>query len=197
MCGLEFEWFNFARTAKLAGKKGVDRRRSRPAVRLLAAARQREPRILNALLDRDARVPCADRGLHTETGPGVYEAAIQFSEAAGSSRPRPAVQDGAKEIGARFGIMPSFMAKWSAQYPAAAGTCTSRSRTVRRTCFMTLVPQPARQGVRELSRRAACGCARVAPDVLAHREHYKRLSTVLGAHQTTWGIDNRHGRAFA
>src|SRR5438046_10639311 len=60
-------------------------------------------------------------GLHTETGPGVYEAAILFSEALEAADRAILFKTGAKEIGARFGIMPSFMAKWSAQYPGCSG----------------------------------------------------------------------------
>ena len=53
-------------------------------------------------------------GLHTETGPGVYEAAIVYSDALEAADRALLFKTGAKEIGARFGIMPSFMAKWSA-----------------------------------------------------------------------------------
>ncbi len=60
-------------------------------------------------------------GLHTETGPGVYEAAILFSEALEQADRAILFKTGAKEIGSRFGIMPSFMAKWSAQYPGCSG----------------------------------------------------------------------------
>ena len=56
-------------------------------------------------------------GLHTETGPGVYEAAIGFSEALEQADRAMLFKTGAKEIGARFGIMPSFMAKWNQQLP--------------------------------------------------------------------------------
>src|ERR1700676_5751840 len=60
-------------------------------------------------------------GLHTETGPGVYEAALLFSEALEQADRAILFKTGAKEIGARYGIMPSFMAKWSAQYPGCSG----------------------------------------------------------------------------
>src|SRR5947208_15083113 len=62
-----------------------------------------------------------NEGLHTETGPGVYEAAILFSEALEQAVRAILFKTGAKEIGARFGIMPSFMAKWNPQYPGCSG----------------------------------------------------------------------------
>ena len=59
----------------------------------------------------------------TETGPGVFEVAILFSEALEAADRGLLFKSAAKEIGARFGIMPSFMAKWSAQYPGCSGHC--------------------------------------------------------------------------
>ena len=60
-------------------------------------------------------------GLHTETGPGVYEAAIVYTDALEAGDRALLFKAGAKEIGARFGIMPSFMAKWNAQLPRLLG----------------------------------------------------------------------------
>ena len=61
-------------------------------------------------------------GLHTETGPGVYEVAIAVLRARSKAADRAILfKTGAKEIGKRFGVMPSFMAKWSQQYPGCSG----------------------------------------------------------------------------
>ena len=60
-------------------------------------------------------------GLHTETGPGVYEVAIGFSEALEQADRAVLFKTGAKEIGARFGIMPSFMAKPHQNMPGCSG----------------------------------------------------------------------------
>src|SRR5260221_13400190 len=60
-------------------------------------------------------------GLHTETGPGVLEAAILFSDALEAADRAILFKTAAKEIGARFGIMPSFMAKWNQSYPCCSG----------------------------------------------------------------------------
>src|SRR3989440_12397002 len=75
----------------------------------------------NALMDEMAKFHVPIEGLHTETGPGVYEAAILFSEALEAADRAILFKTGAKEIASRFGIMPSFMAKWSAQYPGCSG----------------------------------------------------------------------------
>jgi len=123
MCGVEFEWFNFAETPQSwAAKKGVDPEPITPGMfgySLLRMNHKRE--YFNALMDdmRDFGVPI--EGLHTETGPGVYEVAILFSEALEAADRAILFKTGAKEIGARFGVMPSFMAKWNAKYPGCSG----------------------------------------------------------------------------
>ena len=90
-------------------------------VRLLAATHGRQPAVLQRADGRHARLRRAARGLHTETGPGVYEAAIAFSEALEQADRAILFKTGAREIGKRYGIMPSFMAKWNQQYPGCSG----------------------------------------------------------------------------
>ena len=60
-------------------------------------------------------------GLHTETGPGVFEAAILYSDALTSADRAVLFKTAAKEIGHRFGIMPTFMAKISPELPGCSG----------------------------------------------------------------------------
>ena len=64
MCGMEFEWFNFAETPQTLGREegrrpGADHARH---VRLLAAAHEPQPRVLQRADGRDARLRRADRG---------------------------------------------------------------------------------------------------------------------------------------
>ncbi|HQR78440.1 MAG TPA: glutamine synthetase, partial [Burkholderiaceae bacterium] len=123
MCGLEFEWFNFAETPySWAQKKGVDPTPLTPGMFGYSLLRANANRgFFNALMDQLLQFGVPIEGLHTETGPGVYEAAIQFSDALECADRGVLFKTGAKEIGAQFGIMPSFMAKWSQQYPGCSG----------------------------------------------------------------------------
>ena len=57
-------------------------------------------------------------------GPGVYEAAIGFSEALEQADRAILFKAGTKEIAAGFGIMPSFMAKPNQTLPGTAGADT-------------------------------------------------------------------------
>src|SRR5262249_57351095 len=88
-----------------------------------------------ALTEEMAAFGVPIEGLHTETGPGVYEAAIVFSEALEAADRGLLFKAAAKEIGARFGIMPSFMAKWSPPYPGCSGHCHQSLSDGRKNVF--------------------------------------------------------------
>ncbi len=95
MCGMEFEWFNFAETPQSwAAKKGVGPEPITPGMfgYSLLRANAVAP-FFEALFNDMGAFGIPIEGLHTETGPGVYEAAILFSEALEAGRPRDPVQD--------------------------------------------------------------------------------------------------------
>jgi glutamine synthetase len=60
-------------------------------------------------------------GFHTETGPGVYEAAIQVDEGLAAADKAVLFKTAVKEICARHGTTPTFMAKWSSDLPGSSG----------------------------------------------------------------------------
>ncbi len=137
MCGLEFEWFNFRESPQTwADKKGVGPTPLTPGMfgySLLRANGNRE--FFAALINDLAAFDIPIEGLHTETGPGVYEAAIVFSEALEAADRGLLFKTAAKEIGARFGIMPSFMAKWNPQLPGCSGHVHQSLSDGRRNVF--------------------------------------------------------------
>ncbi len=73
------------------------------------------------LLDlcRDMRFPI--EGLHTETGPGVIEAALQYDEALESADRAALFKTFSKIAAQRRGWMATFMAKWSNKWPGSGG----------------------------------------------------------------------------
>ena len=122
-CGMEFEWFNFKETAQsLAGKGYQNPEPITPGMfgYSLLRATQNQP-FFAALMDEMQSFNVPIEGLHTETGPGVYEAAILYSEALEAADRAVLFKSSAKEIGHRFGIMPSFMAKWNSKLPGCSG----------------------------------------------------------------------------
>lgn len=60
-------------------------------------------------------------GFHTETGPGVYEAAIAVDCGMAAADKAALFKTAAKEICARHNVMPTFMAKWNADLPGSSG----------------------------------------------------------------------------
>lgn len=60
-------------------------------------------------------------GLHTETGPGVYEAALAGRSALGAADQAALFKTAVKQIAHRHGLSACFMAKWSADYPGCSG----------------------------------------------------------------------------
>ena len=68
---------------------------------------------------RDMKIPL--EGLHTETGPGVLEAAIQYDDALESADRAGLFKTFTKVLAQRRGWMASFMAKWSNKWPGQSG----------------------------------------------------------------------------
>ena len=195
MCGFEFEWFNFRETPQSwAAKKGVDPETITPGMfgySLLRANANRE--FFNALMDEMLAFGVPIEGLHTETGPGVYEAAIAFSDALENADRALLFKTGAKEIGARFGIMPSFMAKWSAQYPGCSGHIHQSLSDGQRNLFYD---ERGRGRMSRLFESYLAGqvayLMEFAPMFWPTVNSYKRLVDGFWAPvKPTWGFDNR------
>jgi glutamine synthetase len=60
-------------------------------------------------------------GFHTETGPGVYEAAIAVDTGMKAADKAALFKTAIKEIGARHGVIPTFMAKWNSELAGSSG----------------------------------------------------------------------------
>lgn len=67
----------------------------------------------------DMRMPI--EGLHTETGPGVLEAAIEVSDALEAADRGVLFKTMTKVFAQRRGLMATFMAKWSKDWPGQSG----------------------------------------------------------------------------
>jgi glutamine synthetase len=195
MCSLEFEFFNFAETPQSwAAKKGVDPTPITPGMfgySLLRAQHGRE--YMKALFEEFAAFDVPIEGLHTETGPGVYEVAIVYSDALTAGDRAILFKTGAKEIGARFGIMPSFMAKWSQQFPGCSGHVHQSLSDGRKNLFFDA---KGRAGMSRVFDSYLAGqlaaLLQFAPMFWPTVNSYKRLVDGFWAPvKPTWGIDNR------
>jgi len=131
-------------------------------------------------------------GFHTETGPGVYEAAITVDDGVAAADKAVLFKTAAKEITARHGIMPTFMAKWNSNLPGSSGHVHQSliSRADHKNVFH------ADGSISELMRHYIGGLCRYVPELMPMVapmiNSYKR--TVPGTWapiNATWGMDNR------
>lgn len=195
MAGMEFEWFNFAETPQTwAAKKGVGPETLTPGMFGYSLLRMADNRgFFNALMDEMLAFGVPIEGLHTETGPGVYEAAIAFGPALEQADRAILFKTGAKEIGKRFGVMPSFMAKWSQQYPGCSGHIHQSLSDGKSNLFHDPKSPRAMSTLFEsyLAGQVAC-LMEFAPMFWPTINSYKRLVDGFWAPvKPTWGLDNR------
>ena len=196
MTGMEFEWYNFLETPQSwAAKKGVAPEVLTPGMfgySLLRANQNRD--FFNALMDDMLAFGVPIEGLHTETGPGVYEAAILYSGALESADRATLFKAGAKDIAARFGIMPSFMAKWHKDLPGCSGHMHQSLWTKNGDNAFFDAADTNKMSATFKSYLA--GQLKLLPDLLPFFaptvNSYKRLVDGYWAPtKPTWGIDNR------
>jgi glutamine synthetase len=75
----------------------------------------------HAILDEMAAFDIQIEGLHTETGPGVYEAAIRYDDALRAADKAALFKTQMKQLCARRGLSVTFMAKWNHDLPGSSG----------------------------------------------------------------------------
>jgi len=144
-------------------------------------------------LCEDMRFPL--EGLHTETGPGVLEAAIQYTDALEAADRGALFKTFTKVLAQRSGYMATFMAKWSKDWPGQSGHLhVSLQRRADGAAVFHDAAQP--QGISETMRWFIGGQQALMPELLAMVastvNSYSRLVPGFWAPTSaTWGIENR------
>jgi glutamine synthetase len=146
------------------------------------------------MLDQLAAFHCELEGLHTETGPGVYEAAIAVDEAVPAADKGALFKTAVKEIAARQNLTPTFMAKWNPDLPGSSGHL--HQSLWDRGKHKNLFHSTDAGGMSALMQHYIAGLVTKLPELAAiicpTINSYKR--TVPGAWapiNATWGVDNR------
>ena len=134
-------------------------------------------------------------GLHTETGPGVLEAAIGVDGALAAADKAALFKTFAKIFFQRRGLMATFMAKWSASLPGLSGHLHSSllDKTSGKGVFFD---GEAALGMSQAMRWYVGGQQRLMPQLLAMiactTNSYTRLVPGFWAPTSaTWGHENR------
>jgi glutamine synthetase len=125
---------------------------------------------------------------HTETGPGVFEAAISVTHGLAAADRGALFKTALKEIGARHGVIPTFMAKWNSDLPGSSGHIHQSlwAKDLTKNLFSD----------GDVMRRYIAGLVKYLPELMTMIcptvNSYKR--TVPGTWapiNSTWGTDNR------
>jgi glutamine synthetase len=140
----------------------------------------------------DMRMPL--EGLHTETGPGVLEAAIQYCEALEAADRGALFKTFTKILAQRNGLMATFMAKWSRDWPGQSGHIHTslKDRDGRAVFHDAAKPHQMSDEMRWF----VGGQQRLMPELLAMVastvNSYSRLIPGFWAPtHATWGVENR------
>lgn len=195
--GAEFEWFNFRETPQsLQQKNYAHPEPATPGMfgySLLRAGYSRP--YFSELMDLLNAFGVPIEGLHTETGPGVYEAAIAVAPALEAADRAVLFKSSAKEIAYRHGLIASFMAKWNAKLPGCSGHLHQSlwDRAGKRNLFYG---GKALHAMSDTFKHYLAGQMHCLPDIMPFFaptvNSYKRLVEGLWAPtRLTWGIDNR------
>lgn len=193
----EFEWFNFQETPQSAQDKNYkDLTPLTPGMFGYSILRTTlENPFFSDLFDLLKKFGVPIEGLHTETGPGVLEAAIQYAGVIEAADRAMLFKTAVKEIAYKHGVMATFMAKISESLPGCGGHVHQSlwDKTGKKNLFYD---EKDKHHMSEVMKSYIAGQLFCLPHLLPMYaptiNSYKRLVEGAWAPTTlTWGIDNR------
>ncbi|MCE9663171.1 glutamine synthetase [Halomonas sp. M5N1S17] len=194
---LEYEFFLFQETPESIREKGF--RNLKPLTpdmmgySMLRSSVHSE--LYHELLALSEAMDFPIEGLHTETGPGVLEAAIGVDEALAAGDKGALFKTFTKVWAQRRGLMATFMAKWSPDYPGQSGHIHLSLNHIDsgESAFFD-ADKPHQMS--EIQRHFVAGQQQLMPEFLAMFaptvNSYTRLIPGFWAPtDATWGVENR------
>ena len=193
----EFEWFNFRENPQELQEK--DFRQIQPMTpgmfgySMLRSSLKNS--FFNDLFDLLGQFDIPLEGLHTETGPGVYEAAITHGGALEAADRAILFKTSVKEIAYKHQLMASFMAKWDESLPGCSGH-VHQSLWDLENANNLFYEAKDKNGMSKTMKSYLAGQLYCLPHILPLYaptiNSYKRLVEGAWAPTTiTWGLDNR------
>ncbi|HZX59774.1 MAG TPA: glutamine synthetase family protein [Mucilaginibacter sp.] len=193
----EFEWFNFRETPQsLQDKSFTNLEALTPGMFGYSLLRTSENSgfyydLFNLLMQFN--VPL--EGLHTETGPGVYEAAILHDHVIEAADRAVLLKTAVKEIAYQHGIVATFMAKWNENLPGCGGHVHQSLWNKGKSENLFYDAKDANK-MSELHKHYLAGQLHCLPHILPMYaptiNSYKRLVEGAWAPTTiTWAVENR------
>jgi glutamine synthetase len=191
----EYEFFLFKETPASLEDKGyrglVPLDQGMCGYSWVRAGQSRE--LMVDILDGLAAFDIEIEGLHTETGPGVYEAAIRYDEVLRAADKAALFKVALKQIAHEHGLSVTFMAKHSAELPGCSGHLHQSLLRDGKSAFAN--PGDAAT-MSDTMRHYLGGLVALLPEltcvVSPNVNSYKRYVPGVWAPLTaSWGIDNR------
>lgn len=193
----EFEWFNYAETPESARAKNFQNLTPlSPGMFGYSVLRTTlQNPFFTDLFDELKKFDVPLEGLHTETGPGVLEAAITHAALPEAADRAVLFKTAVKEIAYRHGIMATFMAKVSEHLPGCGGH-VHQSLWDKAGTKNKFYDANDAQHMSDIMKSYIAGQLHCLPHVLPMFaptvNSYKRLVEGAWAPTTlTWGVDNR------
>ncbi|HVY47674.1 MAG TPA: glutamine synthetase family protein, partial [Minicystis sp.] len=149
--------------------------------------------LMAAILDGMRAFDIEIEGLHTETGPGVYEVAIRYDDALRAADKAALFKVAMKQIAYERGLSVTFMAKWNAELPGSSGHLHQSLWKGGKSAFSD---PAAKDGMSQTMRHYVGGQVALMPEMTALYSptinSYKRYVPGVWAPLTaTWGFENR------
>jgi glutamine synthetase len=151
--------------------------------------------LCHAILDDMEAFDVPIEGLHTETGPGVYEVAIKYDTALRSADKAALFKTAMKQLCARLGYSVTFMAKFHHGLPGSSGHIHQSLWKDGKNLFHDADGKGA-HGLSALARHYLGGQVALMPEVTAlispTVNSYKRyVPGVWAPLNASWGFENR------
>ena len=193
----EFEWYNFAETPQTVHDKQF--KNLIPLTPGMFGYSILRSGLNNGfftdLFDSLKKFNIPLEGLHTETGPGTYEAAIAYAGIVEAADRAVLFKSSVKEIAYKQGIMATFMAKINENLPGCGGHVHQSlwDKTGNKNLFYN---EKDKMKMSEIMKSYLAGQLYCLPHILPMFaptiNSYKRLVEGAWAPTTlTWGMDNR------
>src|ERR1051326_4276714 len=193
----EFEWYNFAETPQTANDKQFKNLTPlAPGMFGYSILRSSlENPYFTDLFESLKKFNVPLEGLHTETGPGTYEAAIVYADISEAADRAILFKTAVKEIAYKHGIVATFMAKINENLPGCGGHVHQSlwDKAGKKNLFYN---EKDKMKLSELAKNYIAGQLHCLPQILPlfapTINSYKRLVEGAWAPTTlTWGADNR------
>ncbi|MGB5284232.1 MAG: glutamine synthetase family protein, partial [Polyangiales bacterium] len=150
--------------------------------------------LVDDILDSCAEYDIEIEGLHTETGPGVWEAALLYDDVLAAADKAALFKTTLKQICARHDLSVTFMAKWNASLPGSSGHIHQSLWDAGEQ--INLFAAAGSDSLSEIGLHYLGGLVNLAPELTAlyspFVNSYKRyVPGVWAPLNASWGIDNR------